>query len=34
MYISPFWGGFVIGFVAAMVLITAWALWYGKRDKK
>lgn len=31
MYIPQFWCGFILGALAAMILIAVWAVWYGRR---
>lgn len=33
MYIPEFWVGFIVGFVAATVLIVVLAVWCSKKDR-
>lgn len=33
MYIPPFWCGFIAGFIAAIIAVSAWCEWYNKRHK-
>lgn len=34
MYVPPFWCGFIVGALVATVLISVWALYVVRKDKK